>query len=144
MHAFSSNGTIKKYNTPNDILNEFVGVRLSMYVKRREHQLAQMKAKLPYHENVVRFIHQQCESTPCPDLRRKSPEDCDKLLENEKFARIKDGFDYLLDLPIKSLTLKNAQKHEKDLADLKQMIAELEGKSARDLWLDELSKLLFV
>jgi len=143
MHAFSSNGTIKKYSTPNDILNEFVAVRLSLYVKRREHQLNEMKSKLPYHENVVRFIRQQCESTPRPDLRRKSLEECDKLLDGEKFVRIKDGFDYLLDLPIKSLTLKNAQKHEDDLEHLRKKIADLEGKTGRDLWLDDLSKLLF-
>lgn len=141
MHAFNSAGIIKKYNTPNEILNEFVGVRLSLYVKRREYQLDQMKSKLPYHENVVRFIRQQCESTPKPDLRRKSPEDCDSLLEKNNFAKIRDGFDYLLDLPIKSLTLKHAKKHEDELETLKQKIAVLEGKNARDLWLEDLSKL---
>jgi DNA gyrase/topoisomerase IV subunit A len=97
-----------------------------------------LKSKLPYHENVVRFIKQQCEQNPKPDLRRKSPEECDKLLMDEKFGKIKESFDYLLDLPIKSLTLKNMQKHEKDLEELKKKIKEVESSTPKYLWLSEL------
>ena len=141
MHAFNFRRVIKKYDSPNAVLSEFVGVRLELYVKRRDYLLNEMKSRLPYHENVVRFIRQQCEPKPLPDLRRKSPEECDKLLDGQKFLRIKEGFDYLLDLPIKSLTLKNAQKHEDDLETLRRKITDLEAKTARDLWLSDLEKL---
>ena len=141
MHAFNSRGIIKKYETPNSILSEFVGVRLGLYIKRRQYLLEQMKSKLPYHENVVRFIRQQCEPTPIPDLRRKSSEECDTLLEEQKFIRIKGEFDYLMNLPIVCLTLKHAKKHEDDLESLKKKIEELEAKTARDLWLAELNQL---
>jgi DNA topoisomerase II len=141
MHAFDSRGVIKKYDTPNDILREFAGIRLELYKKRREVMLETLKEKLPYHENVVRFIKQQCEKDPNPDLRRKTPEECDTLLEKAKFVKIKGSFDYLMDLPIKSLTLKNAQKHEKDLEDLRAKIVDLEGKTPSGLWLEDLEKL---
>jgi DNA topoisomerase-2 len=140
MHAFNHKGIIQKYDSPNAILKEFAEVRLELYAKRREHLLKVLREKLPYHENVVRFIRQQCEPTPRPDLRRKSPEECEKLLTAEKFLKIKDSYDYLLDLPIKSLTLKNAQKHEKDLEDLKQKIVEIEGQTPKQMWLTDLSK----
>ena len=143
MHAFDHRGVIKKYDSPNAILNEFVGVRLTLYGKRREFMLNALREKLPYHENVVRFIRQQCEKTPVPDLRRKTLEECDILLEEEKFAKIKDSFDYLMDLPIKSLTLKNAQKHENDLEELKRKIVELEGKTPSGMWLEDLTDLKF-
>ena len=142
MHAFNSQGVIKKYDSPNAILYEFVGVRLKMYTKRRDHLLKTLRDKLPYHENVVRFIKQQCEPTPRPDLRRKSPEECTDLLSKEGFVQIKESFDYLLDLPIKSLTLKNAQKHETDLEHLKQKIVELEAKTPSQMWIDELEKVI--
>ena len=138
MHAFDSKCVIKKYDSPNAILYEFVGVRLELYSKRRDFMLGALKDKLPYHENVVRFIRQQCEELPKPDLRRKTAEECDALLEGEKFVRIKDTFDYLMNLPISSLTLKNMKKHENDLEELKQKITELEGKTARQLWLSDL------
>ena len=138
MHAFDSRGVIKKYDTPNEILKEFVAVRLDLYAKRIAFMLNALKEKLPYHENVVRFIRQQCEDRPVPDLRRKSPEDCDSLLENQKFAKIKESFDYLLNLPIASLTLKHAQKHEKNLEELRQSIVELESQTPKRMWLKEI------
>jgi DNA topoisomerase-2 len=141
MHAFDSRCVIKKYDSPNAILNEFVCVRLELYAKRREFMLNALKDKLPYHENVVRFIRQQCEDTPRPDLRRKSSDECDKLLDKEKFSKIRDSFDYLMNLPIASLTLKHAQKHEKDLVDLKQKIVDLEAQTPKEMWLTELSLL---
>jgi DNA topoisomerase II len=141
MHAFDSRGVIKKYDTPNDILREYVGVRLELYEKRRSYMLNALREKLPYHENVVRFIRQQCLETPLPDLRRQTLEKCDELLEKQKFAKIKDSFDYLMDLPIKSLTLKNAQKHEHDLETLKQDIKDLESQTPKGMWLRELKAL---
>lgn len=140
MHAFNSKCVIQKYDTPNEILKEFAQVRLELYAKRRQYLLTSLREKLPYHENVVRFIKQQCEPTPLPDLRRKSPEECDSLLEKQKFVKIKNSFDYLLDLPIKSLTLKNAQKHESDLETLKNKIIETEKTTPKQMWLDELKQ----
>jgi hypothetical protein len=106
--------------------------------------LRELKERLPYHENVVRFIRQQCEEKPRPELRKKTAEECDRLLEQDKFAKIKDGYDYLLNLPIASLTLKHAQKHQKDLDDLKAQISNLESKNSKMLWLEDLHKLKFV
>ena len=143
MHAFNSKCVIQKYDSPNAILYEYVGVRLELYQKRLEFMLKTLRDKLPYHENVVRFIRQQCEEKPRPELRRKTVEECDKLLTAEKFAKIRDGFDYLMNLPIASLTLKHAQKHEKDLMDLKAQIVDLEGKTAKSMWLDDLGHLKF-
>lgn len=143
MHAFNSKCVIHKYDTANDILKEYVQVRLNLYVTRRDFMLKTMRDRLPYHENVVRFIRQQCLDTPVPDIRRKSPEDCDRLLEKEKFLKMKDSFDYLMNLPISSLTLKNLQKHEEDLKTLKQKIDDLEAKTPKQLWVDDLNALKF-
>jgi DNA topoisomerase-2 len=143
MHAFDSKCVIKKYDSANEILREFVGVRLELYSTRRTFMLNALKEKLPYHENVVRFIKQQCETNPRPDLRRKSPEECDSLLEKEKFVKIKDTFDYLLNLPIRSLTLKNASKHEDDLEELRKNIVELEKMTPKQMWLNELKSFKF-
>jgi DNA topoisomerase-2 len=139
MHAFNSAGVIRKYDTLNTILEEFAGVRLDLYRKRREFLLAEMRAKLPYHENVVRFIVQQSKEQPVPDLRRKTREDCDALLEKDKFAKINDSFDYLMDLPFKSLTLAVAKKHQDDLDKLRLAIRDMEDMDAEMLWLDDIN-----
>ena len=141
MHAFNSKCVIQKYDSPNEILKEFADVRLDLYVKRREYLLKELKDTLPYHQNVVRFIRQQSQDKPVPDLRRKTREECDTLLEKEKFAKIKDGYDYLMNLPIASITLTNARKHETALEELVKKIAELEAKTPKSMWKDELAAL---
>ena len=141
MHAFNSKCVVHKYESPNEILREFVSVRLDLYVKRRDHMLKTLKDKLPYHTNVVRFIKQQCEDTPKPDLRRKTIEVCNELLSKEKFEKIKDSYDYLLNLPIASMTLTHAKKHEQDLEKLKEQIEKLEDMTPSEMWLTDLEKL---
>jgi DNA topoisomerase-2 len=138
MHAFNPRGVIHKYESYHEILEEYAHSRLELYQKRRDHLLNVMRNKLPYHENVVRFIRQQCEEKPKPDLRRKTSEQCEQLLTEEKFMKIKDSYDYLLNLPIASLTLKHAQKHESDLAELQKKIKTLEGLTSEDLWFNDL------
>ena len=143
MHAFNSKCVIQKYDTPNQILAEYCSVRLELYETRRKTILKTLKDRIPYHENVVRFIRQQCYDKPLPDLRKKTLEECDILLEKEKFISI-DGYGYLMNLPIASLTLKHAQKHEKDLADLQKEIEVLEKTTPKKMWADELKLIKIV
>jgi hypothetical protein len=65
------------------------------------------------------------------------------LLEKQKFAKISDSYDYLMDLPIKSITVTNACKHQADLRALKSKIEALEKKTPEQLWLDDLNALSF-
>jgi DNA topoisomerase-2 len=138
MHAFNSKCQIQKYDSYTSILKEFSSVRLELYAKRKAHQLEFMKAKLPYHENVVLFIKQQCFDMPVPDLKRKTTEECSKLLEAQRFVKIDGGYDYLLDLPFRSLTVQTAKKHQDALDSLRASIKELESKTPEDMWLSDL------
>jgi DNA topoisomerase-2 len=138
MHAFNSKCVIHKYETLNEILEEFATVRLELYRKRREFLLEEMESKLPFHENVVRFIEQQNQDTPVPDLRRKTHEECDRLLEVNKFTKI-GSYDYLMDLPFKSITTTVAEKHRTDLEKLKNSISELKKMTPQTMWLADIA-----
>jgi DNA topoisomerase-2 len=139
MHAFNSDGVITKYNTLNDILKEFAEVRLSLYEKRRLHTIQTLENELPYHENVVRFIQDQIADEPKIVLKKKSRAECDVILAGHKFAKIEDGFEYLMKLPVSSFTAEQIAKHEKQLTELKAEIARLRSLEAADMWLSELS-----
>ncbi|CAM6116025.1 unnamed protein product [Calypogeia fissa] len=56
MHLFDESGTIKKYDTPEMILEEFYHIRLELYVKRKAVQLANLELDLLKLDNKVRFI----------------------------------------------------------------------------------------
>jgi DNA topoisomerase-2 len=140
MHVFDSTGHIKKYATPNEILREYAHVRLDVYKKRKIHLLKELNAKLPYHENVVEFIRMTCDDEI--DLRRKTDEECDTILEDAGFDRMDESYEYLLKLPIRSLTKENEDKHRKELETLRGKIAEIEKTMPHEMWIRDLSTLV--
>jgi DNA topoisomerase-2 len=139
MHLFNANGTITKYTTPNAILKEYAERRLGLYTTRKEHMLRALNAKLPYHKNVVAFIQMNCDEEI--DLRRKSEEECDTILEDAGLDRQDESYDYLLKLPMRSLTVEMIKKHTAELAALREKIAEIEGTAPRDMWIHDLNSL---
>uniref|UniRef100_A0A453PBZ4 DNA topoisomerase (ATP-hydrolyzing) n=1 Tax=Aegilops tauschii subsp. strangulata TaxID=200361 RepID=A0A453PBZ4_AEGTS len=56
MHLFDSHGKIKKYDTPEDVLQEFFDLRFEFYVKRKKVMLENMGNELLKYQNKVRFI----------------------------------------------------------------------------------------
>ena len=56
MVLFDHNGCIKKYETPEEILEEFFPVRLEHYVKRKAYYEGKLEAEALKLENMARFI----------------------------------------------------------------------------------------
>ncbi|OVA09460.1 DNA topoisomerase II [Macleaya cordata] len=56
MHLFDSKGVIKKYDNPEQILEEFFHVRLELYEKRKKVLLDNLELELLKLDNKVRFI----------------------------------------------------------------------------------------
>jgi DNA topoisomerase-2 len=138
MHAFNHKGIITKYDTLNDILHEFYDVRLDLYEKRRQHQLKVISEKLPYHDNVVRFIKDQISDKPKVVLKKKSLKECDEILKQNQYELINDSYDYILSLPVSAFTLEKIKKHEDDRIHLKVQQEDLEKTNASQLWLADL------
>jgi DNA topoisomerase-2 len=141
MHAFNASGVIQKYSTLQDILVEYADVRLGLYAKRKTALLKELRAQLPYHEQIVRFIWGQLEEEPCPDLRHATLAQCDEYLENEEYTRIDDSYDFLLRLPFRSLTKESINSHEASLKSLRSKISDLEAATPASLWIADLDAL---
>ena len=138
MHAFNHKGIITKYNTLNEILEEFVMVRRGLYEDRRRHQLGVIATKLPYHENVVRFIKDQISDKPKVVLKKKSLKECDEILKQNEYELVDDSYNYILNLPVSAFTLEKIKKHEDDRINLKVQQEELEKTTWREMWLADL------
>jgi DNA topoisomerase II len=139
MHAFNAKGQVTKYDSPNAILKEYADVRLALYETRRRKQIADLKAELPYHEDVMRFIEDQVADTPTLNFRKKARDVCEAALVAGKYRTVSDSFDYIFRLPVSSFTAEQMDKHSKKLGELRAEIARLEGLTAAALWLTELS-----
>ena len=56
LHLYNKDGTIKKYDTIYQIIDEHYYVRLNMYQKRKDYQLDNLKKGIQLLESKMRFI----------------------------------------------------------------------------------------
>jgi DNA topoisomerase-2 len=141
MHAFNARGQITKYDSPNAILKEYAEVRLALYETRRLKQIADLRAELPYHEDVMRFIEDQIADEPTLNFRKKARADCEAELLGAGYRKVSDSFDYIFRLPVSTFTAEQVAKHASTLAKIRADIVRLESLRAADMWLTELSAL---
>jgi DNA topoisomerase-2 len=139
MHVFDSTGRIRKYDNVNEMLIEYAKKRLVMYGIRKANMLKELRAKLPYHTNVVRFLQHICNDTI--DIRRKTTQECNMILETNHIDRIDGTFEYLLKLPLSSMTQENITKHQVELDKLEKRIKHVETMHDTEMWMEDLSAL---
>ena len=139
MIAFNSENKIRKYNSIQEILLEFITIRLQFYIKRKEYLLKTLSEEIKLLELKVRFINEYIEELII--IHKREEEDIEKQLETRNYPRYDESFDYLLKLPIKSLS-KNKMDELKNILVSKQTEYNLiDNKSNKDLWIDDLNDL---
>ena len=146
MHLFDANGTIKKYATPLEIIDEYFYVRLDLYQKRKDHELAILQFQLRMISYKVKFILMIVEKKLVVNNKKKS--DLESELEKLKFPRLgknkddEDGsYNYLLSMSIYNLTNEKIEELKKQESDKETEYEELDNLSIETIWLNELTKL---
>ncbi|XP_022654783.1 DNA topoisomerase 2-like isoform X2 [Varroa destructor] len=71
MVLFDSNGCIRFYQKPEEILEEFFNVRLQGYVKRRDYLIGLLTAEADKLSNQARFILEKCDGRLVVENKRK-------------------------------------------------------------------------
>ncbi|AQK73810.1 DNA topoisomerase 2 [Zea mays] len=167
MHLFDSDGKIRKYDTPEQILEEFFQLRLEFYCKRKEALLKNIKLDLKKLENKVRFIRCVVDNEiivnnrkradlflelrhknfdPFPKKKKKAEPTAVGAIEeeeNEESPETAAGVDpsdyeYLLSMSIGTLTLEKIQELNAEKQKLVDDVVELMNTSPKSLWLKDL------
>jgi DNA gyrase/topoisomerase IV subunit A len=115
---------------------EYAHARLDLYGKRRENLIRELRAKLPWHTEVVKFLTLMCNDVI--DLRKKPMDECKKILKAHDLHET-DG---LLKLPFSSITQENIDKHQAELDRLNKAIADTEGTTPSEFWIRDLGNLV--
>lgn len=143
MYLFNEKLILTKYDTPVDILLEFFDIRIQYYIKRREYIIKRLKRELQILEAKARFIKEYVEGIL--DINKKSKDYIISLLEERSYPTDEDSYDYLLRLPIYSLTLEKINELNKQCDTKRKELLFFKNKTAEELWkidLEELSKKL--
>ena len=136
MHMFNAECKLHKYETVAEIIDEFCGVRLSTYAKRKANQVKVMEQKLVKLSNRAKYIMGNLNDTI--DLRRKSNDLVVRLLEDKGFDRIDGDYKYLIKMPMDSVTKENVEAILKEKADTEESLDILKATSCETMWMREL------
>jgi DNA topoisomerase-2 len=170
IHLYNNNGIICKYDSSEDIMEEFYLLRLVYYSKRKDYMIKLMQKELDVYQAKIRFIEEFISGEI--NILQKEDEEIEAMLISRNYPKfgkddgkkesdddnhdsgVLDGdlnsdnsgfsYEYLLGMKIKSLTKKKIDElkklHENKLA----LFNDLMLKSEKDLWRADLTKFLDV
>jgi DNA topoisomerase-2 len=139
MYLFDENSSIKKYNTAEEILEDFIKIRLKYNKLRKDNLLKDYNNDLLVISNKVRFIREIVDNELIVFKKKRSV--LEEELETKKYLKTQGNFDYLTGMPIHSLT----QEKIKDLEDKHSAILEkiklIESTSVKKMLADDIKQI---
>ena len=136
MHLYNYNGTITRYDTIYDIINDFYDVRLELYQKRKDNKLENLEYQLKLISWKVKFILMIINKKL--EINNKKKSEIEEKLIELKFIKIEDSYNYLLSMPIYNLTQEKIEELKKQEKEKQTEYDTLVKMKPQDLWLTDL------
>jgi DNA topoisomerase-2 len=140
MYLFNENLILTKYNSPLDILGCFYDIRIDYYEKRKIYIIEKLEKELLLLDSKARFIKEYINGIL--QINNKSKDFIIKSLENGNYPKDDSSYDYLLKLPIYSLTLEKIQELNKNCESKQKSLLFIQSKTPEELWKIDLEELL--
>jgi DNA topoisomerase-2 len=151
MHLYVEDGTIKKFDDPQDIIKEFCRVRLRYYGLRRERLLKKYELDIGKATAKYRFVVEVMDDII--DIKRKKRSAVEQMLEtaNPPYPKFtskvdekedKAGYQYLLSMQMGSMTEEMLSKLTKDIDTAQTAKNKLQGQTEMDVWEEDLDIVL--
>lgn len=141
MVLFNEKDQLKKFNTPQEIIDKFCTVRLGYYDLRKKHQIKALEQRLRILGNKERFITEVIAKT-IPVMEQDETDTIEQLEERKYDKDPQDqNYNYLLRLPIRTFTTDKVQELKDEIASMQQQLSVLQKTAIEDMWLKELKEL---
>lgn len=137
VHMMTADG-IKKYNTINEILDDYYNKRLELYEHRKQYVLDKMKSKNMKLEAQVRFIEEIVKGKLNISNQKKAT--IVSMLHKGGYPLIDDNYGYLLGMPIHHLTLEEKIELENKLENSKKQLEIYENTTPKELWIKDIEE----
>ena len=137
MYLIGPNGAVKKYASPEDILIDYMEIRLKVYKKRKAWLLKKFENEIEWLSERARFILAVIEgnlkvmNVPLAEVQTQ--------LESQKYN--KENWDKLLDIKTHQYTQEEVCKLLKQIEDRKKEHEDLKGTSVVQLWKNNLREM---
>ena len=137
--TLDENGKLKIFESTSEIIKYFVNFRLLFYQKRKDFLLSKMNKDLKILSNRGRFIKAILDGK----IKVNNVPKSDIIIKIEAIGldKIDDSYDYLLRMPIYSLTKEIFEKLKEDFTSKKDEIKKIESTLPKDMYLEDLTEL---
>ena len=135
MHLFHPTKGIHKYESPEDILRDFVEIRTTTYKKRKTYIINVLKEKTKKLENMSKFVDMVISNKLTVFKRKRSD------LEDEMksvFDKIDNSYDYLLNIKTYQYTHEAVQSLREETVKTKNELEILQNTNHIDMWKSDL------
>jgi DNA topoisomerase-2 len=134
MHLFHPTG-IKKYNSPNGILSDYVEIRMEYFEKRKKYLLEKFKAKALVCSHKAQFVWLVVNDHIRVFKRKRQELESDI---SKHFPPVDGNYNYLLDIKTWQYTEEAIQSLVERTKEAQREYEELSNKKPRDMWLETL------
>ena len=138
--CIDENNRVEEFSSIQDILDKFISLRLKYYQKRKDYLIEEMKNTLIKLASKYYFIKGICENTIVVNKRKK--ENIVAQLEKiEKIHKVDGSYDFLLVMPIHSLTHEKMEELKQQIDEKKEEYKKTRDMAIEDMWLSDLREL---
>jgi DNA topoisomerase-2 len=138
MHLFHPVRGIYKYSSPEEILKDFVKLRVEHYIKRKEHLLKVLQTRATMCGYKSKFVTMVIEGDIIVFKRKK--DDLERQLAGI-FPRINDSFDYLLNIKTVQYTEECVRELLNEAATARRELDIMKNTSHMDMWKTDIKNL---
>jgi DNA topoisomerase-2 len=136
MHLFHPTKGIHKYESPEEILSDFVDIRLETYKKRKIFLVKSLEVKKNKNENISRFIKSVIDEKLV--VFRKKKADLEAEMATMKFDKVEGTYDYLLNIKTYQYTHEALESLDTETKKLSDDLENLKATGHVDMWKSDL------
>lgn len=137
--VLDEHGKLKIFNNANEIIKYFVNFRLGYYQKRKDYLILKITDELILLSNKARFIKEIIDGKlKINNVPRK---DIIAYLEKAKYDEINGSHNYLLSMPIHTLTKEKYEELLRQEGDKKKELAEVKSYIPKEMYKKDLNDL---
>lgn len=139
LNCIDENNRVREFKSVEEILDAYIDVRLGYYNKRKEYLVDKMKNRLLVLASKYLFCKGIIDETikVAKQTKEKIVAQLEKL---EKIVKQDDSYDYLLRMPIHSISKETMEKLKEEIASLKAELKTLASTTPEDIWNEDLKK----
>lgn len=138
--SLDENLKVREFKSAEEIIDAYMKIKLVYNQKRKEYLISKLGADINLANSKMTFIKAIIDGTLV--ISKKKKDIVIKELEGIKgIIKKDDSYDYLLNMPLYSLTKERLDKLQEAVSELKGELQEIKGKTPEMIFLDDLENI---